>query len=75
MQRCFTKIYATPDERPSPPDALWALESSLDVQWAHAIAPNARIVLVEAASSSLDDRKSAIALATTPARPVQASSS
>ncbi|MGC2944285.1 S53 family peptidase [Burkholderia ambifaria] len=65
--RCFTKVYATPDKRPPPPDALWALESSLDVQWAHAIAPNARIVLVEAASSSLDDLMSAIALATTPA--------
>ncbi len=44
-------------------DPLWALESSLDVQWAHAIAPNARIVLVEAASSSLDDLMSAIAIA------------
>ena len=65
--RCFTKVYATPDKRPPPPDALWALESSLDVQWAHAIAPNARIVLVEAASSSLDDLMSAIALATSPA--------
>jgi subtilase family serine protease len=65
--RCFTKVYATADKRPPPPDALWALESSLDVQWAHAIAPNARIVLVEAASSSLDDLMSAIALATSPA--------
>ncbi|MDF3084784.1 S53 family peptidase [Burkholderia sola] len=65
--RCFTKVYATPDKRPPPPDALWALESSLDVQWAHAIAPNARIVLVEAASSSLDDLMSAVALATRPA--------
>jgi len=26
----------------------WALETSLDVEWAHAIAPNARILLVEA---------------------------
>ncbi len=29
-------------------DAGWASESALDVQWAHAIAPLARIVLVEA---------------------------
>ncbi|MCA3776923.1 MAG: S53 family peptidase [Burkholderia sp.] len=64
---CFTKVYATADKRPPPPDASWAFESSLDVQWAHAIAPNARIVLVEAASSSLDDLMSAIALATSPA--------
>ena len=34
-------------------DPHWAQEISLDVQWAHAIAPNARIVLVEAASSNL----------------------
>jgi subtilase family serine protease len=31
------------------------LEESLDVQWAHAMAPNAKIVLVEAASNSLTD--------------------
>jgi subtilase family serine protease len=29
-------------------DSNWALEISLDVQWAHAIAPNAKILLVEA---------------------------
>src|SRR5262249_46380616 len=31
----------------------WALEISLDAQWAHAIAPGARILLVEASSNSL----------------------
>src|SRR5439155_6937864 len=30
----------------------WALEISLDVQWAHAIAPGAKIVLVETRTSS-----------------------
>jgi subtilase family serine protease len=30
----------------------WALETSLDVEWAHAIAPNARILLVEATTPS-----------------------
>lgn len=30
----------------------WALEISLDVQWAHAVAPNAKILLVEATSNS-----------------------
>jgi subtilase family serine protease len=34
-------------------DAGWALETSLDVEWAHALAPKANIVLVEAASSNL----------------------
>ena len=30
----------------------WALETSMDVEWAHAIAPKAKILLVEAASPS-----------------------
>ena len=30
----------------------WALETALDVEWAHAIAPNARILLVEATTPS-----------------------
>jgi kumamolisin len=33
----------------------WEVEISLDVQWAHAMAPNAKIILVEAASNSLAD--------------------
>ncbi len=36
-------------------DMGWEFEESLDVQWAHAMAPNAKIVLVEAASSSYAD--------------------
>ena len=34
-------------------DAGWALETALDVEWAHAIAPDANIVLVEASSDSI----------------------
>jgi subtilase family serine protease len=33
-------------------NAGWALETSLDVEWAHAIAPRAKILLVEAKTSS-----------------------
>jgi subtilase family serine protease len=36
-------------------NAAWAPEISLDVEWAHAIAPGARIVLGEARSDSLSD--------------------
>ncbi len=36
-------------------DIGWELEESLDVQWAHAMAPDAQIVLVEAASNSFAD--------------------
>jgi subtilase family serine protease len=35
-------------------DPGWALETSLDVEWAHALAPRANIVLVEASSDSLN---------------------
>ncbi|WP_165226721.1 S53 family peptidase [Aquisphaera insulae] len=41
-------------------DAGWALETALDVEWVHAIAPQANIVLVEAASDSLSDMFSAV---------------
>jgi kumamolisin len=36
-------------------NAGWEIEESLDVQWAHAMAPEAKIVLVEAASNSYSD--------------------
>ncbi len=38
----------------------WALETALDVEWAHAMAPGAKIVLVEAASSSLSNLLTAV---------------
>ncbi|MEY2425311.1 MAG: hypothetical protein QOI61_883 [Actinomycetota bacterium] len=50
---CFTKIYA----RGVAPtvDPGWALESTLDVEWAHAIAPGAKILLIEASSNAFGD--------------------
>lgn len=50
---------ATPDGQPSN-NASWAGEISLDVEWAHAIAPKANILLVEAKSESLTDLLSAV---------------
>jgi subtilase family serine protease len=44
-------------------DAGWSLESSLDVQWAHAVAPGANILLVEAASDSNSDLLAAVGFA------------
>jgi subtilase family serine protease len=41
-------------------DADWALELSLDVEWAHAVAPKANILLVEAKSDSLGNLLSAV---------------
>jgi len=46
---CFT--IATPQGAPRT-DRGWALEISLDVEWAHAIAPGANILLVEAVTNS-----------------------
>ncbi len=53
----FTKVYANGNGSCTtpPPDAGWALESSLDIEWAHVFAPNAAIVLVEACSASWTD--------------------
>jgi len=47
---CFTKIYATGTKPKT--NGNWAAEISLDVEWAHAIAPQAHIILVEAAGQS-----------------------
>jgi hypothetical protein len=41
----------------------WSLEESLDVEWAHAIAPGATIVVVEAASQSLQGLQAAVNVA------------
>jgi subtilase family serine protease len=41
-------------------DAGWAGEIALDVEWAHAIAPGADILLVEAESASIDDLMTAV---------------
>jgi len=48
---CFRKVYSGGSQPAS--NANWAIEISLDVQWAHAIAPQATILLVEAPSNSL----------------------
>lgn len=45
---------------PTATDAGWAAETALDVEWAHAMAPGARILLVEANSSGLDDLMAAV---------------
>lgn len=41
-------------------DPQWALETALDVQWAHAIAPGADILLVQANSARLGDLMTAV---------------
>jgi subtilase family serine protease len=61
LSGCFRKIFSTaknPGTR-----AIWTLETALDVEWAHAIAPKAHILLVEAPSERLDDLLHAVDVA------------
>jgi subtilase family serine protease len=46
-------------------DPGWELEESLDIEWAHAMAPSATIYLVEGASNSFTDLMSAVNKANT----------
>jgi subtilase family serine protease len=49
---CFKKVNQTGGTKYPRSNSGWALEISLDIQWAHAIAPGAKILLVEASSNS-----------------------
>jgi subtilase family serine protease len=60
----FAQIYCTSkatnggcytSNTPPAANSNWGLEEALDIEWAHAMAPNAAIYLVEAASNSYDD--------------------
>jgi len=44
-------------------DTGWAMESALDIQWAHAMAPLAKIVLVQSASNTFVDLFQAVDVA------------
>jgi len=55
-----TVTISYPQGKPSKSDNGWALETSLDVEWAHAIAPSAKILLVVAKSPSFNDLFGAI---------------
>src|ERR1700674_5766116 len=55
---CFRKVYG--NGRKPVTNANWGIEIALDVEWAHAIAPQAKIVLVEASTNSLADLLAAV---------------
>ena len=46
-------------------NAGWALEAALDLQWAHAVAPDAGLLLVEASSSALANLLAGVSWAAT----------
>ncbi len=61
----FVKKYATGHQPPNGCASGWEGEESLDIQWAHAMAPKAKIVLMEAASNSFSDLDAAVTAANT----------
>ncbi|MGE5073446.1 MAG: hypothetical protein ACM3MF_08460 [Anaerolineae bacterium] len=52
---CFKKVNQTGGTSYPRKDTGWALEIALDIEWAHAIAPGAHILLVEATSNSFSN--------------------
>jgi len=55
---CFQIKYASGTK---PQDECnWAGEAALDIEWAHAMAPSAKIILVEAQSSNMQDMLAAV---------------
>ena len=56
----FTKVNETGGTAMPSSDTGWGMEISLDVEWAHAVAPGANIMLVEANSASYGDLLSAV---------------
>ncbi len=61
----FQVVYATGTQPQSGGSFIgsWNLEEALDIEWAHAMAPNAKIYLVEAASTSMSDLDNAVRVA------------
>ena len=52
LPSCTLNIYY-PSGKPRRSDSNWAIETSLDVEWAHAVAPAAKIALVVGKDASL----------------------
>ena len=59
--KVFQVVYASGAQPPT--DTGWALEACLDIEVSHGMAPNAKIILVEAASNSSTDLFNAVTLA------------
>jgi len=51
LNGCFHKVYSN-GQKPAP-NPNWAVEISLDIEWAHVIAPRAKILLIETPTNSL----------------------
>jgi subtilase family serine protease len=62
LPACTLTIYY-PNGKPRRSDSGWAIETSLDVEWAHAIAPQATIALIVAYDASFNNIYNAISYA------------
>jgi subtilase family serine protease len=58
---CFRKIYVG-GSKPGA-NQVWGLETAMDVEWAHATAPDARILLIETKSNLLSELVQAVDIA------------
>lgn len=58
---CFQKVFAS-GKKPRA-NCGWGQEAALDIEWAHAMAPDAAIILVEAASNSFANLFAAVDVA------------
>jgi len=61
----FQVVYASGTRPPVDPTGGWEIEEALDIEWAHVMAPNAALFLVEAASNKNPDLLTAVSVAAT----------
>jgi kumamolisin len=59
----FQVVYASGSQPGLDPSGGWELEASLDIEWSHAMAPNAKIFLVEAKTNHFGDLFQAVLVA------------
>jgi kumamolisin len=59
----FQVVFASGTQPALDPTGGWELEASLDIEWSHAMAPNAKIFLVEAKTNHLGDLLTAVIVA------------
>jgi len=63
FQQVFVDSTGSISTTPTSVNVEWNMEAAMAIEWAHALAPNAKIFLVEAASSAVSDLFKAIKVA------------
>ena len=61
--KVFQVVYGSGAKPATDSTGGWELEEALDIEWSHAMAPGAKVILVEAASTSFTDLAAAITVA------------